>query len=61
MATAYTIRNFPPDLHKLAKTVASWEEISLRELILKSLREYLKRYMESGGLLEGRELEERET
>jgi predicted HicB family RNase H-like nuclease len=40
MATAYTIRNFPEDLHRLAKTVASWQGISLRELILKAIEEY---------------------
>ena len=40
MATAYTIRNFPPDLHRLAKTVASWQGISLRELILRAIEEY---------------------
>jgi len=40
MATAYTIRNFPSDLHKLAKTVASWQGITLRELILRAIEEY---------------------
>ena len=40
MATAYTIRNFPPDLHRLAKTVASWQGISLRELILRAVEDY---------------------
>ena len=42
MATAYTIRDFPQDLHKRAKSTAALEGISLRELILKSLRVYLE-------------------
>lgn len=42
MATAYTIRGFPEDLHKRAKSTAALEGISLRELILKSLRVYVE-------------------
>ena len=42
MATAYTIRDFPKDLHKRAKSTAALEGISLRELILKSLRVYVE-------------------
>jgi hypothetical protein len=42
MATAYTIRDFPADLHRLAKSTAALEGISLRELILKSLRVYVE-------------------
>ena len=42
MATAYTIRDFPEDLHKRAKSTAALEGIPLRELILKSLRAYVE-------------------
>jgi hypothetical protein len=42
MATAYTIRDFPEDLHKRAKSTAALEGISLRALILKSLRVYVE-------------------
>ncbi len=43
MATAYTIRDFPEDLHRKAKATAALEGISLRELILRSLRVYVER------------------
>jgi predicted HicB family RNase H-like nuclease len=43
MATAYTIRDFPEDLHRRAKATAALEGISLRELILKSLQAYVER------------------
>jgi hypothetical protein len=52
MAEKYLIRSFPPTLHRLAKTVAGWEGITMRELILKALAEYLKKYQEAGGLLD---------
>lgn len=42
MATAYTIRDFPEDLHRKAKATAAMEGISLRELILKALRLYVE-------------------
>ncbi|MGA3118261.1 MAG: hypothetical protein ABSF90_28020 [Syntrophobacteraceae bacterium] len=42
MARAYTIRDFPEDLHRNAKSAAALEGISLRELILKSLRVYVE-------------------
>jgi hypothetical protein len=42
MATAYTIRDFPADLHRMAKSTAALEGISLRELILKSIRVYVE-------------------
>jgi hypothetical protein len=43
MATAYTIRDFPEDLHRRAKAKAALEGIPLRELILKSLQAYVER------------------
>ena len=61
MAEKYLIRNFPPTLHRLAKVVAGWEGITMRELILRALEQYLKKYQEVGGLLEATESEETET
>jgi plasmid stability protein len=42
MAT-FLIRDFPDDLHKTAKIRAAEEEISLQELILRAIREYLSK------------------
>jgi len=42
MATAYTIRDFPEDLHRRAKAKAAMEGISLRELILRALQIYVE-------------------
>jgi predicted HicB family RNase H-like nuclease len=42
MATAYTIRDFPQDLHRRAKAKAALEGVSLRELILKAIAEYIE-------------------
>jgi len=39
----YLIRDFPDDLHKRAKIRAAEEEITLKELILKALQEYLEK------------------
>jgi predicted HicB family RNase H-like nuclease len=41
--TAYTIKPFPQDLHRKAKATAALEGISLKELILKAIAEYLER------------------
>jgi len=38
----FLIRDFPNELHKAAKIRAAEEEITLQELILKAIREYLK-------------------
>ena len=43
MATAYTIKHFPEELHKKAKAAAALEGITLRELILKAVAEYIER------------------
>jgi len=43
MATAYTIRDFPQDLHRKAKATAAMEGISLRELILKAVQTYVEK------------------
>lgn len=42
MATVYTIKDFPEELHRAAKVKAAMEGISLKELILKALRQYLE-------------------
>ena len=39
----YLIRDFPEVLHKAAKHQAVDESITLRDLILKAIEEYLKR------------------
>jgi hypothetical protein len=39
--SAYTIRPFPRELHRKAKATAALEGITLRELILKALAEYV--------------------
>ena len=39
----YLIRDFPEDLHKAAKHRAVDENITLRELILKAVEEYLRK------------------
>ena len=40
---AQYIINFPDDLHKRAKVRAAQEGITLKELILKAVTEYLKK------------------
>jgi hypothetical protein len=40
---AILIKDFPKDLHHKAKIQAALEEISLKDLITKSVTEYLKR------------------
>ncbi len=42
MATVY-LRNFPEDLRKRAKAEAALKDISLKELIVRALTEYLKK------------------
>lgn len=37
------VKNFPDDLHRKAKIQAAIEAISLRDLIIKALTEYLKK------------------
>jgi hypothetical protein len=44
--TAYTIRPFPQDLHRRAKATAALEGITLKELILNALAEYLDKKQE---------------
>jgi predicted HicB family RNase H-like nuclease len=41
MATVF-IRDFPEDLHRIAKSEAALEGITLKALIIKALKEYLK-------------------
>ena len=41
--THWTIRNFPVDLHKKAKMKAVEQEITLKELVIRALTEYLKK------------------
>ena len=42
MTTVY-LRDFPEDLHHKAKVEAAIERITLKDLIAKALREYLRR------------------
>jgi hypothetical protein len=39
--SAYTIRPFPGELHRKAKAIAALEGITLKELILRALTEYI--------------------
>lgn len=41
--TAYTIRPFPAELHRKAKATAALEGITLKELILTALAEYIEK------------------
>jgi hypothetical protein len=41
--TQYMIKAFRPDLHKAAKIRGAEEEITLQELILRAVREYLRK------------------
>ena len=49
--TTIFMRDFPKDLHHDAKVQAAIEGISLKELIEKSLKEYLKTAKKKGGKL----------
>lgn len=42
MATIY-LRDFPEDLHHKCKIQAAVEKITLKELVIKALTDYLKR------------------
>jgi hypothetical protein len=44
--SAYTIRPFPQTLHRKAKATAALEGITLKELILKALAEYIDKQQE---------------
>ena len=44
--SAYTIRPFPETLHRKAKATAALEGITLKELILKALAEYIDKQQE---------------
>ena len=48
MATV-NLRDFPDMLHKEAKAKAVWEGISLKDLIIKAVEEYLKTAKKKGG------------
>ena len=45
--SAYTIRPFPGELHRRAKAIAALEGITLKELILKALTEYIDKQQEN--------------
>ena len=45
---AINLRNVPDDLHRLAKIQAATEGITLRALMIKALREYLKKHKKGG-------------
>jgi predicted HicB family RNase H-like nuclease len=42
------IRGFPDDLHRQAKIQAAVEGVTLKDLIIKALTEYLKRARKKG-------------
>ena len=48
MATLF-VRDFPEDLHKKAKMQALEEDLTLGQLIIKALSEYLARAKKKGG------------
>jgi hypothetical protein len=48
MATLF-VRDFPEDLHKKAKIQALEEDLTLGQLIIKALSEYLARTKKKGG------------
>ncbi|NTV33909.1 MAG: 3-hydroxyacyl-CoA dehydrogenase [Deltaproteobacteria bacterium] len=49
MSNEYLLRDIPVDLHKELKIQAVREGITLKELMLKALEEYLKSVMKKGG------------
>ena len=48
MSNEYLLRDIPVDLHKELKIQAVREGITLKELMLKALEEYLKSVMKKG-------------
>jgi len=49
MSNEYLLRDIPVDLHKELKIQAVREGITLKELMLKALEEYLKSVKKKGG------------
>ena len=49
MAKAVLIKDFPEDIHKKAKLQAVTEGVSLRDLIVKAVAEYVKKAERKGG------------
>ena len=47
--TTLFVRDFPADLHKKAKMQALEEDLTLGQLIIKALNEYLARARKKGG------------
>lgn len=55
--SAYTIKPFPQELHRKMKAIAALEGVTLRELILKAMAEYVeKQHILTGGKLTLEEL-----
>jgi len=46
---ALYVRNFPDDLHKKARLRAVEQNLTLREVVIKALEEYLKTVRKKGG------------
>jgi len=46
--TTINLRDFPEDLHRKAKAEAALQGISLKELIIRALTEYLKKSKRKG-------------
>jgi len=49
VSNEYLLRDIPVDLHKELKIQAVREGITLKELMLKALEDYLKSVMKKGG------------
>jgi len=49
VSNEYLLRDIPVDLHKELKIQAVREGITLKELMLKALEDYLKSVMRKGG------------
>ena len=48
MTMVLNIKDFPDDLHREAKIYAVTNGISLKELVIRALRDYLKRKKKGG-------------
>jgi len=52
MATIY-LRDFPEELHHKAKIQAATEKITLKELMIRALEDYLRKHSPAGGMTQG--------
>ena len=47
--TVLNIKDFPDDLHRKAKAEAALMGVSMKELIIRAIQEYLERRKKKGG------------